>query len=125
MSCSSTLSPPTLASVVLLMPRPSPAVPVPKFDKSARAKPPRMARPMAATTHVPIFEFETRLKKVSIGFRCGMKLRVFRGRAGVHQAARLGGRQGRRHDTEEAGRGQLEDARRLVGPRRGERNRPG
>src|SRR6059058_2083264 len=68
-----------------------PVVPVPKFDRSASAKPPRIATPMPAMTHVPILDFATRRKKVSIGFPVRMEVAAcFRVRAGVHQAVQLG-----------------------------------
>src|SRR5260221_5042939 len=80
---------PTLASVPLLIPKPS--VPLPKFEISASAKPPMIATTTRAMIQVPTLDFERRRKKVSIGFRerLGDDHR-FRGRAGVHQAAPLG-----------------------------------
>src|SRR6185437_10191886 len=100
MSWSVTCLSPTFASVVLLIPRP-PIWPVPKLERSASAKPARMATPIAATTHVPILEFEIRRKKESIGFPVRMEGdRRFRGRAGAHQAAPLGTAKGRGSRTD-------------------------
>src|SRR5690349_12531092 len=70
---------------------PNPRLPVPKLERSARAKPARIASPMAATIQVPIFDFDTRRKKESIGVPVRMEVAGrLRSRAGVHQAAPLG-----------------------------------
>jgi len=70
---------------------PKPIWPDPKLLRSATAKPARMAIRIAAMMPVPILDLETRRKKESIGIPVRMdRRRLFRGRAGVHQAAPLG-----------------------------------
>src|SRR5215212_8638611 len=81
--------PPTLASVPLL--EPNPRFPDPKFEISARAKPPMMATTISTMINLPTLDFETRRKKVSIGFRKKWEEDCrFRSRAGAHQAPPLG-----------------------------------
>src|SRR4029079_15805996 len=98
----------------------SPRFPDPKFEISASAKPPMMATTIRAMIHVPTLDFETRRKKVSIGFRKKREEDCrFTSRAGAHQAAPLGRSKRQGNGLEETRRGQLEDARPVVRPRRG------
>src|SRR5437868_2329879 len=112
---------PTLASVPLLIPKPR--LPLPKFVTPVAAKPTRTKMKRPAIMAVPNLDFCKRRKEESIGFRVRLEDdRCFRGRAGAHQAAPLG-RSKRAgpgdYGAQETRCRQLEDARPVVGPRRG------